>query len=195
MVLLCFGQSYIALSSGYLLVVCVFHCCCFFFAVVVLFSFLFFFKERKEDEQEDSLKDSSIPCRLQLWPWPWIGMVETLLLLLLTVSMWWTIGQSLMKIPLGVKEILGGQEIKGSNSWPSIATLPRISMLSQGFCTLSLSRISDQNFMTIFSGVKDMWSGHKIKGSNFNYDLVFGFCTSSWWGKHLTKMLRKSFPG
>ena len=179
---------------------------------------------------------------LQMWPWPWVDMIEICFAYSLTdVNIW----LSLMKILPVVKAIWSGREIKGSNLWPSIVTL----ILSQHveswvLFIVSLSQIFDQNFMKIFPGVKEIWSRHKIKGSNswpwprvsmlelwvlhiislrrtfdqnlmkifsgvkeiwsgqtirlklvtFNCDLDLEsvwlsneFCTSSHWGKHLTK--------
>ena len=79
---------------------------------------------------------------LELWPWPWVSMVE--LLLLHIVSLRWTFDQSLKKIlPL----VQSGHEIQGSNLWPWTVTL---TLCRHGWVTSSAHHLTEANIWPKF---------------------------------------------
>ena len=77
---------------------------------------------------------------LDLWSWPWVGMVD--LWVLHIVSLRQTYDQSLKKILPGVQEIWSGHEIQGSNPWPWPVTY---TLSWHGWLMGSAHRITEAN--------------------------------------------------
>ena len=104
--------------------------------------------------------------------------------------------------PSRVKEKWSQHQIQGSNSWPSIVTLIfKSAGLSYGFWHCQLRWTFDQSFREYpprGKGDTQRTQNSRLKPVTLNCDLVsawlsYGFCTSFHWGKHLTKIKRKSF--
>ena len=115
-----------------------------------------------------------------------------------TSSHRWPFDQSLEKILPGVKEIQSRHKIQGSNPWPWTVTL---TLSQHGWVIDSAHRLTKVNIWPKFKenpstgiGDTERTRNSRLKPVTLNcdLDLVFAwlsyeFCTSSHWGKHMTK--------
>ena len=118
---------------------------------------------------------------------------------LCTSSHRWTFDQSLEKILSGVKEIQSGHEIHGSNPWPCTVTF---TLSRHGWVIDSAHRLTKVNIWPKFKenfstgrGDTEWTRNSRLKPVTLNCDLdlvlawlSYAFCTSSHWGKHMTKV-------
>ena len=116
-----------------------------------------------------------------------------------TSSHRWTFDQSLEKILSGVKEIQSGYEIQDSNSWPWTVTL---TWNRHGWVIDSAHCLTKVNIWPKFkenpsagTGDTERTRNSRLKPVTLNCDLdlvsarlSYEFCTSSHWGKHMTKV-------
>ena len=102
-------------------------------------------------------------CDLQLGSW--IGMVESWVQHI--VSLRQTFDQCLMKILPGLMEIWSGQEIQGSNLWPSIVTLSR-----HGWVMGSAHRLTEGNIWPNFNENSSRGKGDMERTKNLRLQLM-----------------------
>ena len=142
--------------------------------------------------RNSGLKLATVNCDLVLeTPWLSYGFC--------TSSHRWTFDQSLKKIIPGEKEIQSGHEIQGSNTWPWTVTLT----LSRHGCVIdSAYCLTKVNIWPKFKenpstgiGDTERTRNSRLKPVTLNCDLdlvsawlSYEFCTSSHWGKHMTKV-------
>ena len=124
---------------------------------------------------------------LQLWPWPWVCIVE--LWVLHMTSLRRTFHPNLINIFLRVQEIWSEHEIWGSNSWPFTVTLTlsqHASFMGSAH-HLTKTNISPKFNKYLSKGSGDMeWTWNlRLKLMTFHCDLdlgsacfSYGVCTS-----------------
>ena len=117
---------------------------------------------------------------LQMWPWPWVCMVELWVLHIISLS--WTFDPNLIYTFQSVQEIWSEHEIQGSNLWPWLC----VGMLELWVLHIaSLRQTFDQFHENLSKGSGDMeWTRKRWMTFNCDLDLEsaslsYRFYTSS----------------